>query len=241
MLDFALPAVLEAREPPEARGLARDAVRLLVTYRDTDRVVHARFTDLPDFLAAGDLVVVNDSATLPAALTARAADGTAVPLHLSTRSAGRSVGRRAARVPGAPLDVLALPGGAAATLLAPYRGSRRLWVARLDLPESFVRYLHRWGRPIAYPYVRGTWPIEAYQTVYAARARLAPRCPRPGRAFTPAVWRPLRARGVAVCGAHAPHRRGQPGAPRAALRGGLLRAAGDRGRRAGDARAPPAA
>src|SRR4051812_36346363 len=85
VLDFVLPAALEAREPPEARGLARDAVRLLVTYRADDRVAHAHFRDLPDFLRPGDLVVANDSATLPAALAARTGDGQAVALHLSTQ------------------------------------------------------------------------------------------------------------------------------------------------------------
>ena len=65
--DFELPENLEAAEPPEARGLARDEVRLLVSYRDTNRLLHASFRDLPWFLDPGDLIVVNDSETLPAA------------------------------------------------------------------------------------------------------------------------------------------------------------------------------
>src|SRR5687767_4342832 len=65
-LDFVLPPKLEAHEPPEARGLARDEVRLLVTHREKDGIVHGTFRDLPAFLRAGDLLVVNDSATLPA-------------------------------------------------------------------------------------------------------------------------------------------------------------------------------
>lgn len=83
-MDFTLPPDLEAHEPPEARGVGRDQVRLLVTERATDRIVHARFPDLPAFLRPGDLLVLNDSATLPAALDARRADGSAVALHLST-------------------------------------------------------------------------------------------------------------------------------------------------------------
>ena len=69
-LDFQLPAALEARVPPEARGLARDDVRLLVSYRDGDRVVHTRFRQIAEFLDPGDLIVVNDSITIPAALRA---------------------------------------------------------------------------------------------------------------------------------------------------------------------------
>src|SRR5438128_745897 len=85
MPDFALPIELEAHEPPEARGLTRDQVRLLVTPRDSDRIQHATFTDLPKFLRDGDLIVANASGTLPAAVTAVRPDGTAIALHFSTR------------------------------------------------------------------------------------------------------------------------------------------------------------
>src|SRR5206468_10026084 len=83
-LDFELPSPLEAHEPPEARGLRRDEVRLLVASRHDGRIVHGSFTDLPSFLGPGDLLVVNVSATLPAALSAVREDGTDVDLHLST-------------------------------------------------------------------------------------------------------------------------------------------------------------
>src|SRR5688500_4417426 len=69
-LDFDLPAELEAGEPPEARGLARDEVRLMVSYRANDRVVHTRFRELPDFLRPGDVLVINTSGTMNAALDA---------------------------------------------------------------------------------------------------------------------------------------------------------------------------
>src|SRR6266702_2938195 len=84
-LDFQLPEVLEAHEPPEARGLARDQVRLLVSHRGDNSVEHRGFRDLPDVLRPGDLVVANDSATLAAALTARRVDGRQISLHVSTR------------------------------------------------------------------------------------------------------------------------------------------------------------
>ena len=64
--DFLLAPTLEAHEPPEAHGLRRDDVRLLVTRGEA--VAHHVFADLPGLLAAGDLLVVNDSATLPAAV-----------------------------------------------------------------------------------------------------------------------------------------------------------------------------
>src|SRR5207244_12986501 len=84
-LDFQLPEKLEAHEPPEARGLARDPVRLLVSHLSDNRVEHRRFTDLPHVLRPGDLVIANDSATLPAALRAYRQDGTEIALNISTR------------------------------------------------------------------------------------------------------------------------------------------------------------
>ena len=84
---FHLPAALEASAPPEARGLARDAVRLLVARRNDGQLTHARFPELPRLLEAGDVLVVNTSATLPASLDAEAA-GQPAPLHLSGRLPG---------------------------------------------------------------------------------------------------------------------------------------------------------
>ena len=87
---FELPARLEAHTPPEARGLARDEVRMLVTERASGRVLDRHVRDLPAVLAPGDLLVVNTSATIPAALPARRADGTALQLHISTALPGTS-------------------------------------------------------------------------------------------------------------------------------------------------------
>ena len=63
-LDFQLSDELAAHEPPEARGLARDGVRLMVSRVKDDAIRHTRFPHLPDFLAPGDVVVINTSATI---------------------------------------------------------------------------------------------------------------------------------------------------------------------------------
>lgn len=194
-LDFALPPELEAHEPPEARGLRRDQVRLLVSDHGSERIVHAQFTDLPDFLQPGDLLVANDSATLPAALTARRVDGSQIALHLSTYLSAELWSVEPRAMVGRPGEELALPGGGTATLLVPYRDSRRLWVARLDLPGPLLDYLGRWGRPISYPYVRGDWPLEMYQTVYAREPGSA-EMPSAGRAFSAEVLDQLARNGV---------------------------------------------
>lgn len=83
-LDFALPPRLEAREPAEERGSGRDDVRMLVSELATGRVTDTHFRALPQFLRRGDLVVLNTSATLPAALRAWRADGSEIALHWSS-------------------------------------------------------------------------------------------------------------------------------------------------------------
>ena len=196
-LEFELPATLEATKPPEARGLRRDQVRLLVSSHDGERLTHAAFAKLADFLEPGDLLVANDSATLPAALTARRSDGSSIALHLSTRlpSQLRVVEPRQPRTPIAFGERLTLPGDGSAALLALYAESRRLWVARLELPEPELDYLPRWGRPISYPYVPESWPLEAYQTVYAREPGSA-EMPSAGRAFSQAVLERLADQGI---------------------------------------------
>jgi S-adenosylmethionine:tRNA ribosyltransferase-isomerase len=172
-------------------------VRLLVSYRGTNRVVHANFRDLPWFLDAGDLLVVNDSATLPAALTARQEDRSEIALHLSTQLARTTwvvEPRQASPRAGATLQ---LRGGGSARLVEPHHGSARLWVAELSLPEVPHAYLRKWGKPITYRYVEREWPLEAYQTVYAAHSGSA-EMPSAGRPFSGRILDALPARGIEI-------------------------------------------
>jgi S-adenosylmethionine:tRNA ribosyltransferase-isomerase len=193
-LDFVLPANLQATEPPEARGLRRDQVRLLVTSCDGWCVQHRRFTDLADVLQPGDLLVANDSATLPGALSATREDGEQIALHVSSRLPADLTVVEPRHVTVRAGEALRLPGGATAWLLAPYPDSARLWIARLSV-RDLTPYLSRFGRPIQYPYVRGQWPIEAYQTVYAAEPGSA-EMPSAGRPFSPDVLERLAHRGI---------------------------------------------
>ncbi len=178
--DFVLPRDLEAREPAELRGSGRDDVRLLVTSRADDSVTHAHFRDFPKFLRAGDLVVLNTTATLPAAVE---------NLHFSTPLPGGLV------LVEPRGELRPLPGGAQITLLAPYRDSKRLWIARLDGVADLRAYLNRYGRPITYSYIDRPFPLDAYQTVYADEPGSA-EMPSAGRAFTRELLVCLRRRGV---------------------------------------------
>jgi len=210
--DFDLPAQLEAHEPPEARGLKRDEVRLMVSNLEDDSIEHARFVDLPRWLCAGDLLVVNTSATMNAALPAMTDGGREFELHLSTRLPGGlwivEVRRRGPKTSVAFSDaaagmMLRLPAGGSATLLAPYpfggslAARSRLWAAALELPAAADAYLDEHGCPIRYVYVEHSWPNAMYQTVFA-NERGSAEMPSAGRPFTPELVTRLVSRGAQI-------------------------------------------
>jgi S-adenosylmethionine:tRNA ribosyltransferase-isomerase len=174
----------EAVTTPEARGLRRDQVRMLVAR--PDRLVHAQVRDLPEHLSPGDLLVVNTSATLPAAVPLD--DGRT--LHVSTQLDDGSwvveVRRGDGSGPAAGVDsgqVLRLPGRQLLRLVEPRTaGQSRLWRA-VPVPwRDSAEYLGEHGHPIRYPYVEGQVGIDDLQTVYATH---------PGSAEMPSAGRPL--------------------------------------------------
>jgi S-adenosylmethionine:tRNA ribosyltransferase-isomerase len=197
-IEFTLPERLAARVPPEARGQSRDGVRMLVSRRRSGAITHHAFTELASVLLPGDLVVVNTSGTLPAAV--RAPGDLAV--HFSTplpdgawlaelrKAAGGSTVPYGGGTAGMVID---LPGGARLTLCERVTG--RLWRARLS--TAVIPYLLRHGEPIRYSYVPEIWPIEAYQTIFAARPGSA-EMPSASRPFTPEAVTRLVTRGVTV-------------------------------------------
>jgi S-adenosylmethionine:tRNA ribosyltransferase-isomerase len=211
-LHFDLPSELEAGEPPEARGLRRDEVRLMVSYLGNDSVVHSSFANLPDFLEAGDTLVINTSGTMNAALPAWYSDGTPVTVHLSTHLPAdlwivelRSSPDNEPVLDGKSGETLMLLEGANIVLQTPYLSekrnqigkSNRLWVATLDLPVSLDEYVERHGAPIRYSYVKESWPSSYYQSVYATEVGSA-EMPSAGRAFTPELITRLVAKGVRI-------------------------------------------
>ncbi|WP_375373252.1 S-adenosylmethionine:tRNA ribosyltransferase-isomerase [Streptomyces sp. CAI 127] len=169
-----VPDALSARVPAEQRGAGRDDVRLLVSRGRS--VAHHAFRELPEQLRGGDVLVVNTSMTLPAAVNGRVG-GERVVVHFSTRGAdGRWAVELRAPVgagvtgprPGGPAGaVVRLPGGRALVLedpLGPSAGAR-LWWARV--PEAVPELLRRYGRPIRYGYTDRDQPLAAYRTVFA--------------------------------------------------------------------------
>ena len=214
-IEFKLPPKLEASEPPEARGLRRDEVRLMVSNYKTDEVKHTQFNRLPEYLSEGDVIVVNTSRTRNSALLASREDGAVIELHVSTHldddqwtvearsisEAGKTKHLEDARAG----EVLSVRGGATAVLQAPYISdcndnstpSETLWLAKINFPRDVDDYLARYGFPIRYNYVKEKWSLDYYQTVYATEVGSA-EMPSAGRPFTPELMEQLIAKGIQI-------------------------------------------
>ncbi|WP_433208368.1 S-adenosylmethionine:tRNA ribosyltransferase-isomerase [Nocardia sp. CA-107356] len=213
-----LPPERNAAAPPEARGLARDEVRMLVS---ADRLTHTRFHELPQQLNAGDLVVVNNSSTLAAAVDA-VLDDIPVTLHLSTWLNAPVDGETAASGPPDTFggcdglwvvevrtrertpytgglyagNEIQLPDGATATLREPWLpGARRLWIAELTADPTWLLATH--GHPITYSYVPQRWSPSYYTTVFG-RIPGSAEMPSAARPFTQRLVLDLVTSGIAI-------------------------------------------
>lgn len=172
-IEFALPSDLEAHEPPEMRGLRRDQVRLLVLPRSAHQPpIHTRFSEIGNYLRGGDLLVVNNSRTLPALLEAHDETGAPVEVRLAQRRAsdlwdalilnGRThIGRTGMR--------LDFGQNLTAQVIAPNPDLPFLWQVQFDICcAELLNLIYRIGIPIRYNYIAGALPLDLYQTVYAA-------------------------------------------------------------------------
>ncbi|MFF5978075.1 S-adenosylmethionine:tRNA ribosyltransferase-isomerase [Streptomyces olindensis] len=195
-----VPEELSARVPVEQRGpgLDRDAVRMLVS-RGAE-VAHHAFTELPRLLRAGDLLVVNTSATLAAAVDGWAGHARVV-VHFSIRGDdgrwavelrepdGRGTTRARAAAPAGREVCVCLPGGVRLVLEEPLSGrSERLWWARVS-GGGVPGLLREHGRPIRYAYTERDQPLAVHQTVFAL-----PSGDGEGSAEMPSAARPFTAR-----------------------------------------------
>ncbi|CAL2062004.1 MULTISPECIES: S-adenosylmethionine:tRNA ribosyltransferase-isomerase [Streptomyces] len=212
-----VPEELSARVPAEQRGpgRARDDVRLLVS-RGT-RVTHHVFRELPGLLRAGDLLVVNTSPTLAAAVDGRIGDAPVV-VHFSTLGddgrwavelrepdgrgttrarAGTRVGTEVRLPEGVRLVVEEPVGGPEPVGGHPLdrhpvgRYRERLWWGRVE-GGTVLGLLRGHGRPIRYSYTTRDQPLSAYQTLFSL-----PSPDGAGSAEMPSAGRPFTERVVA--------------------------------------------
>ncbi|MFF3336158.1 S-adenosylmethionine:tRNA ribosyltransferase-isomerase [Streptomyces sp. NPDC002888] len=196
-----VPEGLSARVPAEqcGPGLDRGAVRLLVS-RGTE-VSHHTFAELPRLLRAGDVLVVNTSPTLAAAVDGMVGHARVV-VHFSTRGDdGRwalelrdpdGKGTTRARTGGPAGTEVRLPGGVRLVLEEALSGlSGRLWWARVSA-GAVGGLLREHGRPIRYSYTERDQSLSVYQTVFAL-----PGTDGEGSAEMPSAARPFTTRLVA--------------------------------------------
>jgi S-adenosylmethionine:tRNA ribosyltransferase-isomerase len=192
---FSSPEDRTAPEPPELRGLRRDGVRLMIATAAGIR--HSVFDRLAEHLRPGDVLVVNTSATVPGQLDGDR-NGSPVIVHVANRlpDGSRVVELRSAPRATAPVldgragERISLPAGGTVKLIAPYPEpnssptgvGNRLWRARISVPPSLSEYLREHARPISYGYLNDSFPISAYQTIFAIH---------PGSAEMPSAARPF--------------------------------------------------
>ncbi|MCL5116539.1 MAG: S-adenosylmethionine:tRNA ribosyltransferase-isomerase [Firmicutes bacterium] len=204
-LDLGL-LVPPAVRPPEDRGLTRDAVKLLAIDSHSGQFRDHPFQDIVDLLNPGDVLVVNNSATIPAALDATVAN---IPhrLHLAARLASRRVlvelrsasgaPDRTALSPGQPVHVRDNRGctWGKGVVVEPFHPKSRLWA--IDCDQDWYAGALKHGRPIRYRYVARPYPIETYHTVFGCIPGSS-EMPSASRPFTPAIVDRLVKKGVAV-------------------------------------------
>lgn len=197
-----------AESPPEVRHGRRDAVRLLVAR--PHQLDHRRFPDLVEELLPGDALVVNTSAVVHAEIDAvhqTRRGGVPVVVHLAAELDEASWVIELRTAPDAARPVLDARAGevidaadARFTLVAAYPGQasptgtgNRLWRATATGPVRDA--LRQRGRPIAYGYLSGRWPLSDYQTIFGAIPGSAEMASA-GRPFTPELVLALLARGI---------------------------------------------
>jgi S-adenosylmethionine:tRNA ribosyltransferase-isomerase len=201
--DFELPPELVAQEPLPVR----DTSRLLVLERASGALSHRTFSDLPELLRPGDLLVTNRSRVFPARLLGRRQGGGAAEILLVRCHApdlwdalvrpGRRLRPGAVVHVGAGLRVrIEDPGAPEAGDGAHPPPLRRVRLLPDGLPPEAA--LERYGHVPLPPYIRRAdvpSDRDRYQTVYA-REPGSVAAPTAGLHFTPALLERLLERGI---------------------------------------------
>lgn len=171
---------LDADTPPEKRGQMRDGVRLLTYWSDSGRIVHGGFPQLANQLEAGDVLVFNNSRTIPAEL--KTVDGIRVRLSREVED-----GIWDGLILGESSKKLEFMHGLKALVTGPGTEPPLVRLVFSCSSGRLLRELYRQGDVIRYEHVARSWPLQDYQTVYASIPGSV-EMPSAGRAFT---WRML--------------------------------------------------
>ncbi|OJJ21554.1 hypothetical protein BKI52_13505 [marine bacterium AO1-C] len=208
IIQFELPQHLVCPQPTELRNMARDEVRLLVT-TDSGQVTHDIFSNFDQYLQAGDVLVVNTSATQAAAFPITLPNGAPGKLHLSTQLSDSEwlVEVRALNSntttrwkAGEEGMTFALPEGASVRLKERFYKNDQLldlWIAEFDIHQEEEGYRYKYGQPIKYTQLQNAFPLSYYQTFFSFHPGSS-EMPSAGRGFTEKLLRKLIKKGVVV-------------------------------------------
>ncbi|MEL6971938.1 MAG: S-adenosylmethionine:tRNA ribosyltransferase-isomerase [Bacteroidota bacterium] len=209
IFQFILPQQLACPLPTEERGLNRDDVRLMVSNHDGQTITHHTFHELDQILDRGDVLVVNTSATIPAALPLVLPDGTDARLHLSTQLDEqrwlveiRSISQNNTHrwTSGVPGQIFELPGGASLRLETPFYQDQQLlhlWEAVIKAPQVLTDYLTEYAQPVKYQGVDKPYPLAYYQTYFGQQPG-STEMPSAARGFTESLVKKLLKKGIQI-------------------------------------------
>ena len=193
MFDYELPKEFIAQTPAEPR----DHSKLLVYERQTDAVRHRHFYNLPEYLRAGDVLVINETRVLPARLMGRRETGGVIELLLLNRrekDIWETLARPGRRI--RPGDRLVFSEGLSADVLESLEDGGRLVLFNYD--GVFEEILDALGQMPLPPYITERLENkERYQTVYSKETGSAA-APTAGLHFTPELLNKIREMGVKI-------------------------------------------
>lgn len=197
--DFDLPQELVAQSPLDKRS----ASRLLRMRRDCAEIEHKMFTDLPELLREGDLLVRNETRVIPARLLGRKESGGQVEaLLVRCSDAGQNLWLCMTRSskPVKVGAVLQFPDGISGEVVDAAPDGQRM--IRFACPGDFLEALETAGHMPLPPYIRrddSDFDKQRYQTVFASNPG-AIAAPTAGLHFTEEIFAELREKHVDVCG-----------------------------------------
>lgn len=181
-LDFYLPDALNASHPPEKRGIRRDHVRMMVLNRMTGATEHAHFFELSHYLNPGDLIILNNSRTIPAVLKGFLG-GEKIEIRLAKR---KSVDTWDALFLSKIVnigDTIQFSPELSAIVIDEKEHSPLKTIKLSKQGTALLNLIYELGEPIRYEYIQTPWDLDYYQTVFASHPGSL-EMPSAGRAFT---------------------------------------------------------
>ncbi|MEO1259356.1 MAG: S-adenosylmethionine:tRNA ribosyltransferase-isomerase [Bacteroidota bacterium] len=209
-IDFKLPEHLKCARPTELRKIRRDEVLLMVSDKNKGKINHDYFKNIGAYLKEGDVLVVNTSGTLPAALDIFLPNKKAGRMHLSTQLDKNKwvveirvvKGNKTQRFNKIKIgQEFNLPDGGKVKIIRPFYKNNflenhlYLWEAEFDLKQNIKGFLMKYGKPIRYDQINSNYPLSFYQTIFSDEMGSA-EMPSAGRAFTTEVVMDLMIKGV---------------------------------------------